>query len=59
MKVQVCWASEISIGGYTLRSARARQRLTFHFRTTQPEIDRWWTCLLNEIKTFQVEPELQ
>jgi hypothetical protein len=43
---------------YTLRSARARQRLTFHFRTTQPEIDRWWTCLLNEIKIFQVEPEL-
>jgi hypothetical protein len=54
----MCWASEISICGYTLRSARARQRLTFHFRTTQPEIDRWWTCLLNEIKIFQAEPEL-
>jgi hypothetical protein len=48
----------IPICGYTLRSARARQRLTFHFRTTQPEIDRWWTCLLNEIKIFQAEPEL-
>ena len=52
----MCWASEISICWYTLRSARARQWLTFHFRTTKPEIDRWLTSPLNEIKICRRNP---
>src|SRR5262249_40089112 len=54
----MCWASEISICGYTFTISERPQELAFHFRAHQREIDHRLAAPLNGIKHLQSEAKL-